>query len=153
MIPVFAWERAVQGFVARASARLVRLIRIVNIALAGEEVMTTAGPGLAAAALVVAGPATTVLFLAAFLIARHVEAWAKGLAHRGRPRDETENGLPSGDCAIVTIWATVLLGWWAVLPIGFIMWARMALGAHWPLDTVAGVVKGLVLVGPALVLR
>lgn len=153
MIPVFAWERVVQGWVASSSRRLLGVIRVANIALAGEEVMTTAAPGLALAVLLTAGPSVAVLFLAAFLIARHVEAWAKGLAHRGRPRDETENGLPSGDCAIVTIWASVLLGWWAVLPIAFVMWARMALGAHWPLDTVAGVVQGLVLVAPALVLR
>ena len=153
MIPVFAWERALQGRVARASARLVGLIRAVNIALAGEEVMTTAAPGLALAVLLTAGPSVAVLFLAAFLSARHVEAWAKGLAHRGRPRDEAENGLPSGDCAIVTIWASALLGWWAVLPIAFVMWARMALGAHWPLDTVIGVVMGLALIAPALVMR
>ena len=153
MIPVFTWERAVQGWVVRESTRLVGLIRVANIALAGEEVMTTAAPGLTLAVLLTAGLPVAVLFLAAFLSARHVEAWAKGLAHRGRPRDEAENGLPSGDCAIITIWASVLLGWWAVLPIAFVMWARMALGAHWPLDTVIGVVMGLALIAPALVMR
>ena len=150
---VFAWERTVQGGIARMSQPVLPTVRVLNIILAGEEVMTTAAPWLVAGVLLTSGWPVALLIAVALLTARHVEAWAKTLAHRGRPRDETETGLPSGDCAIVTIWALPLLGWWGFLPIAFVVWARMALGAHWPLDVLAGAGTGVVLVAPALLIR
>lgn len=153
---LYNWEPPVQAFIQRISSPFVNVLRSLNILLGGEECMTLAVPWLVGLAFLTQEPWVAFLLGVGLLSSRHVEAWAKpwlGGPPRGRPRDPAEDGMPSGDCAVVTIWASVLLGWWAVLPVAVVMWARVALRAHWPLDTVAGVVQGVVLAGPALLMK
>ena len=150
MIPVFSWERRFHLFILHTSSRIVNILKWVNIALAGEESVTIHTPALTAW-IVWQGEIWGLPWLASFLICRHVEAWAKPLlGSRGRPRDVHEPGMPSGDCAIVTIWSVPLLGWWATPVILLVAWARVAQSAHWPLDTVVGVGLGLFLLIPAV---
>lgn len=153
MLPLFDWERAVWRWVVlHTHSKVVKVLKVLNIWLGGEEGVTLRTPWLTAGVLWLHGPEVAVLFLAALLVSRHVEAWAKPLfgTKRGRPRDPVEPGLPSGDCAVTTIWALNLLGVWGVIPITIVVWARMALRAHWPLDTVAGIAQGVILSLPAL---
>lgn len=158
MIPVFAWERAVQGWVARVSRPLLVPLTALNVLLGGQEPVPAMLPMFIVAPYFLGprklvGLATGLIVAVALLVTPTVEDTLKRLLHRGRPRDEQEWGIPSGDCAYVTIWSVGLLpGWYPLLPIAIVMWARMARDAHWPLDTVAGMLLGLWLVSPVLVL-
>lgn len=146
-MPVFRWERAVQGWL---SGRHLGALTVANVAFGGEGVIHLWAPIVVA---LFAGLPVGAWVGAAFTLALVLEGWLKPLLHRGRPRDPHEDGIPSGDCMAVAVWSPVLLGWWSALPIGLVMWARMARDAHWPLDVIAGAALGLWLVSPALVLR
>ena len=79
-------------------------------------------------------------------LAPKVQAWLTW--NRGRPRDPqqlVEYGAPSLDCMITTIWTVPLLGPYAAIPILATALLRMIRGAHWPLDTLVGVLLGLML--------
>ena len=144
--PAFQWERCVQLFLAAHSPQ--RLLRVVNICLADTGVILLALPLL----VWWGGWAKGVGIIVALLVSvGWIEDLLKNLVQRGRPRDPHEWGLPSGDCVVVTAWAVPLLWWWAILPIVVVAWARVALGAHWPLDTLAGVALGVWLIGFLLV--
>ena len=144
--PAFQWERCVQLFLAAHSPQ--RLLRVVNICLADTGVILLALPPL----MWWGGWKQGVGIILAILVSGGwVEDFLKNLVQRGRPRDPNEWGLPSGDCVVVTAWAVPLLGWWAAIPIGIVAWARVALGAHWPLDTLAGVALGGWLIGFLLI--
>jgi len=148
---VFQWERWVVG--ALWMSHVPTWLKLLNVVLAESTwVRAVVVPGvvlsqvipLSVAALVVAGTA----------MAPKVQEWTTWL--RGRPRDPqqlVEYGAPSLDCMLVTIWSVPLLGWSAFVPIGFIMALRVARGAHWPLDTIAGVAVGLTLLLPMWWLR
>lgn len=151
-IPVFSWEKRLHSFIREGSSRIVKELLALNIALAGEESMTLLVPWFTLLVLWQSGGEASLLFLAAFLSSRHVEAWAKPLlGARGRPRNPGEHGMPSGDVAIATIWSVPILGWGAIPLVPLIAIARVAQSAHWPLDTVAGVIQGLLLLVPFLV--
>lgn len=137
MLPVFAWERAVQGWL---SGRHVGALTVANVMFGGEGVVHLWAPVAVALTL---GLLPAAAVLGAFAVAITVEAWLKPTFHRGRPRDMNEDGIPSGDCMAVAIWSPVLLGWWAAAPILLVAWARMARDAHYPLDVLLGAALGL----------
>ena len=151
---IFPWERAVQGWVERVSAPILTPLRVGNIVLADEGIVFAVWLPVTLLAGVLTGRhwRATVTALA-LLASPRVEEWLKDLFKRGRPRDPGEWGIPSGDCMLVAIWTPPLLGGWAALPIALVMWARMALGAHWVLDVLLGVALGLWLVSLALLDR
>ena len=140
-LPVYAWERALQGWVRRASAGLVEPLTVANFLLADEAVVLA----LASVLFWLYGVPALAVAVAVLVSSTKVEEKLKALFHRGRPRDEAEWGIPSGDCVLVAAWTPLVLGWWAVLPIALVAWARMARDAHWPLDVVAGAALGLAL--------
>ena len=153
-MPVYAWERAFQGWVKRVSTPAYWLLAPANTVLGGD-VVGVVGPPMVLLVLPwgYGVPVVAALMVALALIALPAaDVWCKQrFGGRGRPRSPFEFGLPSGDCATVVVWSVVALGWAAVLPIALVAWARMARDAHWPLDTVAGVALGLWLALPALV--
>src|SRR3990167_5579158 len=133
----FCWEYTVYAWVQRCTFNwLKQVLRWLNVALADQGVVLLLGvPAL----LYLGHTATAVALVASPWAAQ----WAKDLSQRGRPRDPNELGLPSGDCMIVSIWTPMILGWWSAIPILIVMFARMMLNAHWPLDVVVGVGIGL----------
>lgn len=141
MFPVFQWERSLQAFIRRASSRSVNMLTAANVMFGGEGVIQLWAPVVVA---VLYGLHVAVAVAAGMLLAIMIEGWLKPLFHRPRPfpRDN-EHGIPSGDCMGVAVWSPVLLGWWAVAPIVLVAWARMARGAHYPLDVVVGAGLGL----------
>jgi len=146
-MPVFAWERWLHAWIARVSRPVRPGLHGLNVALADEGIILGALPIILWLTSWEVGLTIGVSLL---VTSTKVEDHLKGLVRRGRPRDPTEWGFPSGDCALVSVWAPLLLGWWAVVPIVLVAWARVAQDAHWPLDTVGGVGVGLWLVSPLL---
>jgi membrane-associated phospholipid phosphatase len=137
MFPIFAWERAIQGWLAN---KHVGALTVANLVFGGEGIVQLWAP---VAIALTTDLVTTAAALGAFSLAILLEAWLKPTLHRGRPRDSHEDRIPSGDCMAVGIWAPILLGWWAAFPVGLVMWARMARNAHWPLDVVVGAGLGV----------
>ena len=136
-----------QTWISRVSVPWLKPLALLNV-LCGDEGMVTA---LAIPLALFVLPVPANLFVAlAVLASPRIEQGLKELCHRGRPRDPNELGFPSGDCSMVTLWSVPVLGWWAAAPIFLVAWARVARGAHWPLDTVGGVALGLSLVLPIL---
>ena len=142
-----------QAWIARVSTPLLRPLHVVNVALADEGLVTASIPLIAIGWFIAGNRWRGIVVMIALIASPRIEEWLKGLAMRGRPRDPHEWGLPSGDCALVTIWTAPLVGWWAAVPIGIVAWARVARDAHFPLDVIAGIGLGLWLVSPALLGR
>ena len=140
MLPVFQWEQNLQQWMARVSHPLLTPLVVANILLADEVIIFLAIPVLA---WFVPPLAVGTIALALLMSSTRIEDALKNLIKRGRPRDPREWGIPSGDCVVVPVWTIPLLGVWAILPILLVAWARVARGAHWPLDTLAGVLVGL----------
>lgn len=147
---VFQWEQRVQSWVARHSIPEMRSLTTLNILWADEGIMLLALPFFLWWTSLATGLS---LGLALLATSTKIDDYLKNWFHRGRPRDAMEWGFPSGDCILVTVWSVPLLGWWAILPISIVAWARVARGAHWPLDTLGGTMVGLWLVLPGLLGR
>lgn len=135
------WERRLHALIVRASPTwLTSGLTTIDAVYTDERAAK-----LVALALVPWFP----VWAAAVWATPVVEEWLKQLARRGRPRDETEWGLPSGDAMLaVVFWGW--MGWWATPIVVTTCFARLVRGAHWPLDVVAGVAVGLLLLGVLL---
>jgi len=123
-------------------------------------------PLLAAAAALFRRFRLAAALAAATLLKAWLESVAKMLVQRGRPAEtvpdvilrgnSAAHGLsfPSGHAmvifAITTLVAPYLKGWWKVLPWALaaaVCLSRLYLGAHFPLDVVAGAGLGMLIGG------
>lgn len=135
---VYGWERRLHDLVVWATPpRLARILGLVDDIGTDERVCR-----ILALALLPVWPVWAI----AVWGAGPLEEYLKWLAGRPRPSNDGSWGLPSGDAVLSTVFYS-LLGWWAAPIVVATCWARVVRQAHWPLDIIAGVAVGLLLVG------